>query len=239
MASLLDMGMGSSQRQEQGVLGGKQAMFRNIGLGIPTKPAQIAPESLSPSFTQQRGTIMPKQIEKPSKYATELLEPEQDMKDVKRTNKEILFESESSGNYQAENKFGYLGGYQLGDAALTDLGYVNPRPKGVSQKEWLNNPKAWKGKDGITSKEAYLGNPKVQDEAFANYQHTLWKQLKSKGATKFIGETVGGVYITREGLLRSAHLLGAGGISKALKNGDLASAQDAFGTSAKDYMEKI
>ena len=152
------------------------------------------------------------------------------------TNQELLLARESGGDYQAQNKYGYIGGYQMGAASLYDSGYVKKKPKGVSQEEWLNNDKAWIGKNGVNSKASFMENPEAQDVAFGEYQNKLWTQLESKGADKFLGKDIDGVKITKDGLLRSAHLLGAGGTNKALNKGDLTGATDAFKTSAKDYM---
>lgn len=40
---------------------------------------------------------------------------------------EELAKRESNGNYSAVNPFGYLGKYQMGEGALTDVGYYNGR----------------------------------------------------------------------------------------------------------------
>jgi hypothetical protein len=34
-----------------------------------------------------------------------------------------LFQSEGGGNYKVVNKYGYVGKYQFGESALSDLGY--------------------------------------------------------------------------------------------------------------------
>jgi hypothetical protein len=38
---------------------------------------------------------------------------------------EALGQRESSGNYQAENQFHYLGKYQMGELSFLDIGLVN------------------------------------------------------------------------------------------------------------------
>ena len=48
--------------------------------------------------------------------------------------RESIAWSESRGNYKVVNKYGYLGKYQFGKAALKDLGLNN-----VSRVEFLNN----------------------------------------------------------------------------------------------------
>ena len=58
---------------------------------------------------------------------------------------EELAKRESNGNYSAVNPFGYLGKYQMGEGALTDVGYYNGRSPGnnetpiqppLSEEEW-------------------------------------------------------------------------------------------------------
>ena len=69
-----------------------------------------------------------------------------------------LFQSEAGGKYQVINKYGYVGKYQFGESALSDLGYYVPdgsspyvtKPNGnkVFQYQWTGT---WTGKDGITA----------------------------------------------------------------------------------------
>lgn len=54
-------------------------------------------------------------------------------------------ESQGSGGYQAQNKFGYLGKYQMGEMALIDAGYA--KYDGNSK----DNNISWTGKDGVNS----------------------------------------------------------------------------------------
>jgi hypothetical protein len=90
---------------------------------------------------------------------------------------------ESSGDPTIENKYGYIGLYQFGEAALQDLGYY----KGDStpnKNDWIGE---WTGKNGIYSKDDFLNpnNPEkakeiqnmVADEWFA----LLWKRIQRLG----------------------------------------------------------
>lgn len=60
---------------------------------------------------------------------------------------EELGMKESSGNYSAVNPLGYLGKYQMGEMALTDVGYYKLNPNG-KENDWLGT---FTGKDNINS----------------------------------------------------------------------------------------
>ena len=68
---------------------------------------------------------------------------------------EALGQRESSENYAAVNKkFGYLGKYQMGEAALIDCGYY--KRDGKIGNSFLD--KFWTRKDGVKSKQEFLDN---------------------------------------------------------------------------------
>lgn len=138
--------------------------------------------------------------------------------------REWLGQRESSNNYRAVNRLGYLGKYQFGGAALQDLGY----------KDSEGN---WTGKDGINSTEDFLSNPEVQEKAQDDFRARNLEYLESKGATKYIGTTFKGVPVTQEGLLTAAHLVGAGAVSQMLRTGEVPT--DANGTSALEYLAAV
>ena len=137
--------------------------------------------------------------------------------------------SESSGNYSSENQFGYQGKYQLGSAALQDLGYVKA---GTPQTaEALNNPNNWTGKDGMSSADAFRNNQTVQEAAMYNYSRQNYATLERQGiitATTTADQAAG--------LLSAAHLVGAGGAATWYKTGGVV--QDANGTSAASYYNR-
>ncbi len=111
---------------------------------------------------------------------------------------------ESSNNYKAVNKFGYLGKYQFGKPRLYDLGY--------SIDGW--HPKNQPVKKIISTSE-FLLNKNLQDYLF--YVHC--KQLVNiilKRYKQFIGKKINDVEITLSGLVAGAHLVGLGGVIKFL-----------------------
>ena len=119
---------------------------------------------------------------------------------------------ESSGNYKAVNRFGYLGKYQFGRATLNAIGFKN-----VSNRE-------------------FLANPSIQEKAMLTLlkrnKHTLRREIR-----KYVGKTIHGVYITESGILAAAHLGGAGNVKKFFRNGK--NFADGNGTKMTSYMKRF
>jgi hypothetical protein len=116
---------------------------------------------------------------------------------------------ESSNNYHAVNQFGYLGKYQFGRKTLDALGYRN-----------------------VTNRE-FLENHSIQEEAmYALLTHN--RKVLRRQISKYVGHTVGGVYITESGLLAAAHLAGPGNVRKFLRKGY--EFKDGNGTKMTSYM---
>ena len=120
--------------------------------------------------------------------------------------------SESSNNYKAVNRFGYLGKYQFGRKTLNAIGFEN-----ISNRE-------------------FLANPSIQEEAMLillkRNKHTLRREIK-----KYVGKTINGIYITESGILAAAHLGGAGNVKKFFRKGW--EFKDGNGTKMTSYMVKF
>ena len=142
---------------------------------------------------------------------------------------------ESGGRYNIENSYGYLGKYQMGELALQDAGYY----KGDStpnKNDWIGE---WTGKDGVWSKEDFLNNPQAQENAIREYHRKLWKYIKALDLDKYVGKTVGGVYITESGLLGGAHLVGVRNLAKFLKSNGREIPRDGYGTPITEYLSRF
>ena len=151
-------------------------------------------------------------------------------------NKKLGFK-ESTNRYDAENSLGYLGKYQWGSSALKDMGYIKKNAKGKNQRQILNNPENWTGRNGVTSKEKFLAGKPEQDTLINEWNKYLDTRIANTGIDKYIGRTMNGLEITHNGLRAAAHLLGPGGLRKVLKTGNLKSDNDAYGTTAYDYIK--
>ena len=79
---------------------------------------------------------------------------------------------ESGGNYQAVNKYGYLGKYQMGELALVDTGYYTS--DGTKNNDWSGT---WTGKDGINSKDDFLNSEQAQENAIRLYIDRQWSYI--------------------------------------------------------------
>jgi hypothetical protein len=120
-------------------------------------------------------------------------------------------------NYQAYHKGGDAWGrYQLTEFARKQIGLQEKEgsfKKGTGR--FVTGPDSLAQKYGIKSMEDFLNNPAAQEEAMADYMKDNHKQLKSKGATKYIGQTIDGIKakitITESGLLAAGHRAGAQG----------------------------
>ena len=100
---------------------------------------------------------------------------------------------ESGNRYDITNKWGYMGKYQFGKSTLKGLGFK------VSKNEFLNNPK-------------------LQEEAMmALLLHN--KEKLQKYIDVFDGQTVNGMYISESGILAAAHLGGQGSVKRYFRNG--------------------
>ncbi len=145
-------------------------------------------------------------------------------------------------NYHIENRFGFIGKYQFGEAALFDLGYysVDRSDSNLFKNDWTGN---WSGKSGIFSKQDYFNNGSVQEIIIQDWHSTLWSRIQKLELDQYAGQVLNGIPITASGMLAASHLIGAGssssdsaGLKGYLLSGAQISPQDGNGTSANDYM---
>ena len=142
---------------------------------------------------------------------------------------------ESGGNYSSINKYGYVGKYQMGEAAMIDAGYYK-KPSVKYNNDWSGQ---FTGKDGVYSVQDFLKNKQAQENAQKAFKQAQWNQLKAIGADKYIGKEINGIKITQSGLLAAAHLKGPGAVKEYLQSDGKNIPKDAFGTSVENYMKKF
>lgn len=124
---------------------------------------------------------------------------------------DAIGKAESSCRYNIVNKYGYMGKYQFGNAALKYIGF------NVSRKKFLNSVI-------------------LQEIAMLKLLKSNKKRLK-KWINKYSGKKINGVVITESGILAGAHLGGVGGVRKFLDHGY--DRKDAFGTPVSKYITKF
>jgi hypothetical protein len=139
--------------------------------------------------------------------------------------KKSLLLRESGGDYTQVNQYGMLGGYQFSAIALTDIGLVKPN----TTQDGLNDPSNWN--NGL-SKQQFLSNPTLQDQAYDKYSAKTEQYLKNYGV---IDSNSSPQVVA--GYIGAAHL----GIDKALafagksKNTNDRIQRDANGTTNQEY----
>lgn len=147
---------------------------------------------------------------------------------------EALGQKESSGNYSAiQKKYGYLGKYQMGEAALIDCGYY--KRDGKISNSFLD--KFWTGKDGVKSKQDFLDNHQAQENAIREYMKVQWRYIIAANLDRFVGQSRKGILFTVSGLLAGAHLGGHGRLEVYLKNNQLK--PDGNGVFVTEYIQKF
>lgn len=172
------------------------------------------------AFTTFKKSIEVKKIEKPSTKKLQLIEVE-----PLKINTESfgisfkghdaflgeLGQKESSNNYQAVNRLGYMGRYQFGKNTLKSIG-IN------------------------VTKQEFLSDPALQEEAMERLLAANYKSLK-RFIDKYEGQTLHGVEVTKSGVLAAAHLGGAGSVRRWFRKGS--NFKDANGTSITYYMKRF
>lgn len=138
---------------------------------------------------------------------------------------------ESGLNPRAHNQFGYVGLWQMGEAALIDAGYY--RADGTGTNDWRGS---WTGLGGITSLEAFKASPAAQAAAVAAYQQRVWGYVRSLGLDRYVGSSVAGVPVTQSGLVAAAHLVGTGNLARFLRSGGTVVPADGNGTQLTEYL---
>ena len=139
--------------------------------------------------------------------------------------------SNPSGNPFSVNAYGYVGLYQMGEAAMIDAGYY--KPDGTARNDWTGT---WTGKNGVNSLTDFLGDPSKQNQAITDYHQKLAGYVRSFGLDSYVGKTVSGVLITESGMIAGAHLVGIGGLQTYLASGGKTIPKDANGTPITEYL---
>ncbi len=157
--------------------------------------------------------------------------------------KRIIALEESSNNYKAVNKRGFVGKYQFGASSLVDIGLVDGNKytkstKRVTQKDgktkivwknglthlkFLDDPNNWLIKGG---KIAFLRSERLQEKSMDDLLQINYKKIMDSGIKQTDKSTL-------LGLLMAAHL---GGVKNALAYlKDNKEYKDLFGTKISKY----
>lgn len=128
-----------------------------------------------------------------------------------------LVQTESGGNWRALNRQGYGGRLQFGDARLADAAKAGLVPAG-------------------TTGAAFSQMAPAQQQAVERWHFAdIDSQTRARGLDRYIGQQVGGVTITQDGIRAMAHLGGIGGAARYLSSGGRYNPADSNGTTLRAY----
>lgn len=174
--------------------------------------------------------------------ALNAMNPQQRLAQARGGYEGALINRESSNNPRVVNSLGYAGLYQFGAPLLKTLGLYTPGANEDLQgwsKSSKDAPGKWSGTfnipgfPGVRTLADFRENPEAQRAAFQASTAYYDKEIDRRGLGKFIGQTVNGVPITREGIYTAAHLGGIGGTDSWLRGG--ADPGDANGSKISQY----
>ncbi len=133
---------------------------------------------------------------------------------------------ESSHDPGVVNSAGYIGLYQFGKGALTDLEIYKNKKRKI-----------------VLDSRAFLRNPNIfpveeQNKAMLRYLRINKEYLEDE-IREYVGRRIAGILITESGLLAGSHLLGHGGIKTFLKSNGNKIPKDGNNTPITEYIQKF
>ena len=146
---------------------------------------------------------------------------------------------ESNHKWDVANRYGYLGKYQIGRNALLDLGYDSVWVEQLHQSIYEDSDTTII-EDVVKIRKFYYFDlslfPKAkQEEAIKKFLAKNEKVYLKKHIKKYVGKEIGGVRITKAGIL-SASFIGTGYIDKYLSSNGKINLGDGNGHTVKDRL---
>lgn len=142
---------------------------------------------------------------------------------------------ESGGDYQIVNSLNFLGAYQFGEAALTDLNFVKYDGSAYDN----NYSGGWTGKHGVRSASDFLNNERAQDKAAEEWLKLMWHYIELQNLDSYAWSEVGNMTLTPSGMLAATHLLGADSLARYIHSDGQADLRDPYGTPITSYINKL
>jgi hypothetical protein len=125
---------------------------------------------------------------------------------------------ESGNNWLSVNCIGCFGEWQFAESTVHYLGY-----KHVTLKKFRKDPEIFPPDQQRKALESLI---KVNLVLLRKYEH-------------YIGDTIGGVIVTKSGMIAASHLGGAQSVKLFLVSDGRLDKEDVLGTSVRDYMKKF
>jgi serralysin len=148
-----------------------------------------------------------------------------------------LGKNESGNNYGFVSSLGYLGRFQFGEEALKAVGFYN------GDSTWgIDFIGGWSAKAasfGVYDKVGFLQSAPAQDAAQQAWFANINDDLNALNLGKYEGQTVGGVAITKSGLIAGAHLVGVWNLKTYLETGGAVDTRDGYGTPVSEYVHRF
>lgn len=124
-------------------------------------------------------------------------------------------ELESNHDYHVINRLGYLGKYQFHKTTLERIGFNDTQIKN------------------------FIKSPELQENAMIKLTMHNNEYISRNKLDTYINKRVGGVKVTREGMLAAAHLRGPYAVKRYLRSNGKINLDDANGTTVKDYLKQF
>jgi len=124
---------------------------------------------------------------------------------------------ESGNDWEIYNPYGYMGEWQLGKAALEDIGYDH-----INFRDFKKDPTIF---------------PRSEQKKAVTLLVNLNIKYLGAALDKYEDTTISDTEITTSGLIAASHLAGAGGVKLFLATGGNINPTDANGTSVLTYLK--
>lgn len=124
--------------------------------------------------------------------------------------------SESSNDFSADNKLGYIGRLQFGEGRLKD--FTNATGKSTTD---------------------FLNNSELQKEVEQWHIKDFESFIRQENLQSYYGQVIGGVVVDKDAIIAMAHLGGKTGTLQFIKTDGRYNKRDKFGTYMSDYGKKF
>ncbi len=144
-------------------------------------------------------------------------------------------ESAGNGGYSAINSFGYIGGYQMGEQHLRDIGWIEN--DGILDNNYQNY--VWSTKSGIVSTIEFFEQPEAQDKAFISSLMVHWERVRNRDHEHYADQVLNGVLLTLSGMVAASHNPGTGRLRDFINSGGTDIEEDANGYSIVNSLQEF
>jgi hypothetical protein len=146
-----------------------------------------------------------------------------------------LAQRESAGDKSSVNPFGYLGLFQMGGRALVDANFYFLGPSG-EENAWDGTFTLRASFVDVDSRETYLQSAGAQELAVRSYHDVQWSRIVRLHLDSRVGSFVGGVNLSKSGMIAGAHLVGVGALLRFVRTNGADIVRDGNGVPITEYL---